>query len=187
MPTVRQSVTSAMRKARLLNQSDTSLKPVELNNGRGIVASMLVGWVNDGLFGPLTEVIATDDYEAKENERIRDGGFTITLPTEISADGGVRKPYDLSVVATTGATPTLKIYDATLDEWVSLLSLTNDSEVPLAARDPDGFACVLAMHYAEEFGKQLGPMTMRKAESFMDQLTAKFGAVRVTTVQADYF
>lgn len=153
MATCTQIIKLAMRKLKLLRAgaNPTASEGVDY---LAVLQDLYVTWVDKGRFGALTEVIATADYTAGENERIRADGHTITFPLNITdADTGLnRAPNDLAlvVVITAGQEPVRKIYDANRGEWVSLTGLTANGEAPLSSRGQDGLAACLAVQIADE-------------------------------------
>src|SRR5690242_8868223 len=71
--------------------------------------------ISKGVFGPITDVVVEDDYEAGENERIANisgGSVAVTLPATITdaVTGDERAPEDRAVVIVAG--DSTSIYDA---------------------------------------------------------------------------
>jgi hypothetical protein len=147
------------------------------------VLASLQGFYNDyATTIGLTDVLVTEDYEAKEFERVfadAASNVTITIPETIEdADtGDDRQPKDLAliVVAIGQAGQEVRyLYDGNAGAWVSLNGLTLASNAPLASRGSDGLACCLAELIADEFGGVVGPVTMRSAARFRSGLTHRF-------------
>jgi hypothetical protein len=175
--TVRDLIKTGMRKAGVL-ASGRDPKAAELADGLDVVQGVYDGWALGGMFGRLTEVIATEDYEAKEGERVRaEAGVTITLPTIITECGeDDRPPRDLAtIVVVQDAAPQVNVYDAFVGAWVRLDSLTVDSVPPLMQRDRDGLGCCVGVAFADEFGGPVGAATQSKAASFKLSLSARTG------------
>lgn len=176
METVRDLIKAGMRKAGVL-ASGRDPKAAELADGLDVVQGLYDGWATNGMFGCLTEIIATEDYEAREGERVRaDTGVTVTLPTTITECGEDRTPYDLAmiVVVQDGASQ-VSIYDAFAGAWVRLDGLTVDTVPPLMRRDRDGLSCCVAVAYVDEFGGNIGASTANKAASFRVSLSMRSG------------
>jgi hypothetical protein len=129
--------------------------------------------VAKGVFGPLTEVVIEDDYEAGENERIVNTSgvaVTVTLPDTITDayTGDERAPYDRSVVVVAGESTNL--YDAEFGDWVTVETLTLNSDEPFASYN---LAWPLALQMAETFNLQPGPVLVAKAETTQAALRIK--------------
>ena len=127
----------------------------------------------DGQFSKLTDVYATANYTAKENERIIADNATITIPDTIDD----RTPRDLSaIVVITNLTELHYVFSG--GRWETAHALTLDSVAPLASRGSDGLAALLAIYYAEAFGGALGPMWTRRGHQFRGSLSYKIGSTR---------
>lgn len=170
--------------------------------------------INSGAFGRLRDVVPTgEEYTAGENERVfrnSDATLEITLPELVRrddpcrplpydeeeayypngvTDNAMRPPRDCSIVvisdAFTGQTVHY-IYDGQQKLWTPLDGLTLDSTAPLAERDPEGLKALLATQIVDEFGGQLGEMTMRQAMNFQTALITRFSSTS-TVGRAEYF
>jgi hypothetical protein len=187
MTTIRETVRSALRKVGALTRG-AEPSSSQARDGLEAFQSLLLEWVDNGKFGRLTNVIASADYEASEQERVVSGGFTITLPDTVVDDdtGETRPPKDLSlvVVVTAGAAPQVNLYDADRGEWVRLDTLEVADDAPLAGRGSDGLASCLAKRLAEEYGPPLGAQSEAAAAQFMSNLTHRR---RDSTTAAEYF
>jgi hypothetical protein len=118
---------------------------------------MYRGFIGNGMFGPTTDVLIEDDYEAGENERIVNSSaddVTITLPLNITECGVDRTPEDRAFVIIAGADPLYYIYDADVADWVEIGGLTLDSNAPLSGRFETGLASLLAVHILSEYGME---------------------------------
>lgn len=135
--------------------------------------------VAKGVFGPLTDVVITEAYEAGENERIANltgSALTVTLPDSIVDDvtGDDRAPEDRAVVIVAGDSTSL--YDATLAAWVNLDTMTLNDDEPLAGFN---LAWPLALQMSESFGLEPGPVLVAKAATTQAALRLK-KPIRVT-------
>jgi hypothetical protein len=88
-------IKGAMKKIHAL-ASGAEPTAAESADGMTALQSLIVELIGQGSLGRLRDVLATSDYTARENERIRAGtGVTITIPTTITPEldpcGG---PYD---------------------------------------------------------------------------------------------
>lgn len=92
----------------------------------------------------------------------------------------VRTPRDCAVVSIIDKFTGLNadfIYDGQTKAWTGISSLTVDDEAPLSSRDQQGLQALLAAQVVDEYGGQLGPMTVRLAAGFMSGLTNRFSFV----------
>ena len=170
--------------------------------------------INSGAFGRLRDVVPTGaEYIAGENERIfrnSDATLEITLPEMVRrddpsrplpydeedatypnglVDNGMRPPRDCSVVVISDAftAQTVEyIYDGQQKLWTPLDGLELDGAAPLSARDPEGLKAFLAMQIVDEFGGQLGEMTMRMGLNFQTALITRFSST-ATVGRSEYF
>ena len=176
MTTCRDIVTLALRQARIVGIGRAP-RAAEADEGMVALQSLYDGMFADGPLGPFTDVYATDDYTAKENERIIADGATNTIPDTIEENDAVRTPKDLTAVIVITDT-TQKNYVFSLGRWEICDSLTLDSDAPLAARDKTGLAALLAIEYAEMFGAQLPPATAQRGIRFKGSISHKFSTDR---------
>lgn len=182
MATCQTILTSALRRLRVIDESE---QPSAEHAVVGLDAMQ-------GLFdhyvatAALTDYVATANYTAEENQRIRlsGGAWTITTPTTISDDGD-RDPYDLSVIVVAGATPTHKIYDAQLGAWVTVSGLTLAGECPLSTRNRIAIVGALAEHLSTEFGRTMDATLSRDA-SHGKQLLSRIGGERPASTPKYY-
>jgi hypothetical protein len=176
MTTCRDIVTLALRQARIVGIGRTP-RAAESDEGMIALQSLYDGMFADGPLGPFTDVYATSDYTAQENERIIADGATITVPDTIEEKGKTRTPKDLSAVIVVTDT-TQKNYVFSLGRWQVCDALTLDSEAPLANRNMTGLSALLAMHYCEMFGAQLPPMIARIGIRFKGALSHKVSTAK---------
>jgi hypothetical protein len=175
--TVLDLIKSGMRKAGIL-AAGRQPKSSEADDGLDVVQGLYDGWALGGMFGRLTDVLADEDIEAKEGQRIRaETGVTITLPSTVSECGeDDRAPYDLSmIVVVQDGAQQVNIYDAFSGDWVRFDGLTLVDTPPLMHRDRDGLAACVAVAFADEFGGVVGPATQAKAASFRVSLSMRTG------------
>lgn len=176
MTTCRDIVTLALRQARIVGIGRTP-RASEAAEGMDALQALYDRMFADGPLGPFTDVYATSDYTAKENERIIADNATITIPDTFDDGGELRTPKDLSAIIVVTDT-TQKNYVFSLGRWQIADSLTLDSEAPLANRDRVGLAALLAVQFAEMFGAVLPPETTRRAYQFKGRISHKFSTDR---------
>lgn len=171
MTTCRDIVTLALRQARIVGIGRTP-RASEAAEGMEALQSLYDRMFADGPLGPFTDVYATSNYTAKENERIIADNATVTIPDTIDDGGDPRTPKDLSAVIVVTDT-TQKNYVFSLGRWQICDSLTLDSDAPLANRDKAGLAALLAVQFAEMFGASLPPETTRRGYKFLGAISLK--------------
>lgn len=212
MATCRDIVNGALRKIGKLaggREPRTQDSSDALDALRGLYRSL----ITSGAFGRLSDAIPTGaEYTARENERIfrnSDATITINLPETVSVewcgprpydeewatyptdptDRNERPPRDCSVViihdAFTAET-TEFIYDGQQKLWQPLYGLTLDSDAPLSYRDAEGLKCLLATMINDEFGGELGQMTVMMANQFKTALTHRY-SMPATIGYTEYF
>lgn len=196
--TVRQTITRALRKLRVVASGDEPTA-AELADGLSVVQGMFDAWATGGMFGRLNTLLGddgtvsfgTDEYLEVVVWEAPDGDATVELPVRVRDiyTNETRTPPDLAfaelVDETTGNRKTF-IWDARQAKWVRLDNLTVDSVMPLAARSTEGMAAVVAMKLSEEFGAQLGPLVAREAGAFLQAMSTRYGEQRQTGT-ADFF
>jgi hypothetical protein len=183
MATCRDIITRALRKIGEVSEGQPAANAYAATNALATLQAWYEDGFNGGMFGRFSEVIATEDYEAGEFERIRkDAAITVTIPDAITDDetGEERPPVDLCPIAVVedGADPQYSLYDAIAGAWVRLDGLTLDSDAPLSTRGADGLACVLAALIADEFGGKVGQITVSRATHFRMALVSRHAAAR---------
>lgn len=199
MVTVRQTITRALRKLRVVASGDEPTA-AEAADGLAAVQGMFDQWASGGMFGRLGEYLGDDqgvtfNTDAYGREvvlwEVHPGDPTVELPIRVrdAFTGNLRPPAHLSfteiVDETTGIRKTF-LYDARKAQWVRLDNLTLDSEMPLAGSGAEGIAAALALRIAEEFGAQPGPLLVREAGRFTFSLSTRYGEERREGT-ADYF
>ena len=161
----------------------------EAAQAMGALQGIYDEWVTGGTFGSLTDYTATAAYTAKEQERVFNDGYTITLPTSITDDPAteVRPPYDLSLVMVVepGEDRQASIYDANKAAWVLLDGLTLSSVAPLSDRGRQGLACLLAKRLAGN-RTQVSPQSEIAAGRFLSSLSRRPANARRETA-VDYY
>lgn len=180
MATCLSIITTALRRLRILDERES---PTSEHGTTGLAALQ-------GLFdhyvqtAELEDYVATANYTAEENQRIRlsGGAWTITYPTTISADGD-RDPYDLSVVVVAGSTPVAKIYDAQLGSWVTVTGLTLAGDCPLSLRNANALAAALAEQLSDDYGRALTAKLIQDASRGRQLLSRIGGRSYVTNAK----
>lgn len=180
MTTCRQTITYALRQARVLASGDDPSSD-EAADGLVALQALYDLWVANGMFGRLTDVYVTEDYEAEEGERvIAPSGVTITFPTTIDDEcEDSRAPRDLSCIETIiDGVRVVKVWDRT--GWVDLLGLELDDDAPLSSRSAWGLAAALATSgaFSALFGGEPGPDIRLLAQQYVGGLVYKLGTTR---------
>jgi hypothetical protein len=161
----------------------------EADFGLNVFQSMLDHWVNQGTFGQLNDYIASGAYTAKEQDRILNDGYTISLPTSVVdlLTGLTRPPLDLSIVQvlTAGSSPETSIYDAQTAQWVRLDGLALTDTAPLANRGRHGLASALAIPMAGNRAT-ISPATVGASTHFRAALSTKRASAPRNAI-SDYF
>ena len=180
MTSCRDIVTTAMQKAGLLAIGET---PTADEGAAGLdeLQAMYDDLVFTGQFGELTDVYKTEDYTAKEFERIFANDATITLPDTIDEGGDIRKPKDLSVIVINETTWRMFVWDGS---WVEMSNLTLDTDAPLATRNKQGLACYLATLFVDAFGGEVSLTTMQRGYRFKQMI---MGGGATATPDVEYF
>jgi len=182
MPTCRDIITYALRQAKVL-ASGEELSDEEAADGMVALQSLYDLWLSSGMFGRLTDVYASADYEAKERERVTaPSGVAVTIPASVTDDcsGSTRAPWDLSIIETVvDGVRLVKLYDRTA--WVDLLDLELSDEAPLASRSAFGLAAALATSgaFLTMFAGQISRETTALARSFTTALSLKLGSTQL--------
>lgn len=180
MTTCRDIVTLALRQSRIVGIGRTP-RASEAEEGMSALQSIYDRMFADGPLGPFTDVYATSDYTAQENERIIADNATITIPDTID-DGEVRTPKDLTaVIVVTDLTQ--KNYVFSLGRWQVCDALTLDDTAPLANRDKNGLAALLAIELSEMYGQPLAPSIRVKGLMFKGAISLK----QSTAKAVEYF
>lgn len=187
MPTCREIITRALRKARVYAAGETP-SAEDMDDGLDELQNLYETWGANGMFGRLADVITNDDYEAAPNERVTITGVaTVTIPATIDDEGEDFPPFDMAFVEVVDTiNNTLDRYIYSNGEWVLISDLGLDDEAPLAVRGRGGLSACLALAYAEEFGAQIGPQVQRQAAAFKTGLSLKYGSDANRTAP-DYF
>lgn len=203
MATARDIVNGALRKIGKLaggREPRTQDSQDALEALRGLYRQL----INSGAFGRLRDVVPTGaSYTAGENERIfrnSDVTLEITLPELVRrdfpfgplpydeeevyypdgiVDNAMRPPRDCSVVVISDAFTAQTvhyIYDGQQRLWTPIDGLELDSVAPFSFRDPEGLKCLLATQINDEFGGQLGEMSMRMAANFQTALITRYSS-----------
>lgn len=192
--TVRDVGTSALRKLGVL-RAGGEMKAADGETARASLQSFYMGCINARTFGEIANVVVSTagTITAALNQHINAtvDGVIVDLPTTLPAcfwdsfepygdygwpwcspyygDSGVTTPADKSVVMVTSQDDDARqvwLYDATIQRWMRIDTLTLNDEAPLSARDADGLACVLAMRLSDEFGLDPRPLTLSSAAKY---------------------
>lgn len=159
MTTLRQLITRGQRLATIHGGAGMRALPAE-NAADGLESAigMYRGFIGNGIFGPITDVLITEAYEAGENERVINNtaeDLAITLPLTITDCGVERTTEDRSVVIIVDAEdPAFWTFDVDIGDWVELGSLTLDDRAPFSGRFETGLAALLAVHMLSEYGME---------------------------------
>lgn len=207
MATCRDTVTLALKKLGVIPAGVTP-SAAEAADGLAALQGMLDGWCRDGLFGRLRDVHVTSDYTAREFQRIRVDGGTVTIPDLIDTstddddygfrpscdpetpgdddlpDPGHRPPRNRAVVITVDPSDeswATWLYEGDLGAWTDVSALTLDSQAPLSRVDADGLASSLALLIADQFGAQPQQATVAKAARFRALLSGRMDSTRRET------
>lgn len=172
MPTCRDIITRALRIGRVTRNPTAREVDEGLNDLQGIYD----GWVASGMFGRLTDVYASQDYEAQPGERVYSNGHTITRATSVDGSEGARAPRDLQAISVYGTAWQHYIWTGA---WTELTGLTLNDEAPLADRDAEGLASLLAITLTEGFRSEgLTPAFVRRGLRFQGGISHKFGSTQ---------
>lgn len=165
MTTVRDTVKRALQMAKVVALGDDPTAD-EAQAGLDVLQSYYLRIADTNLRPAV--VYVTEDYTPNENERVYGSGISITLPTLID-DGTDRLPLDLACIQLNeGAGWETHISDR--GTWVQVDSLTLNSDSPLADRNAEGLAAMLATELADMFGGEITPSTDRKSRLFRSQM-----------------
>jgi len=185
MPTCRDIITRALRKARVYAAGEEP-SAEDMADGLDELQNLYEQWGSGGMFGRLSDVHTNADYEASPGERVvLTEDATVTIPETIYDDGSDYPPYDLSFIEVI-APDSVTRYLYSGGRWVEIGALGLDDEAPLANRGRGGLAACLALAYAEEFGAEVGPGVARQAAAFKTALSLKMGSDAARTAP-DYF
>lgn len=197
----------AMKKIHVLASGAEPTSP-QAADGMAALQSLIVELIGQGSLGRLHDVLATSDYTARENERVRkSAGVTVTIPTTITPElepcggsydygfraysvsgSGNRPPRDracIVVIDSTG-TETDYIYNAYKGAWAEVQDLGEQDAFPFAAYLEDGFAALLAERLADDYDQEVGKQTALQAGRCRLMLSSKRDSAALIT-QTDYF
>ena len=186
MTTCAEIISYSATRGRIIRPGAT-LKASEAADGMLALQGMYSYWAT-GMFGRLTNVLATANAEAEINTRIRvDGAFTITLPTTVDSTETLPPP-DLSMVEIIYTDPAVSreqhVYEAGVADWVRIDGLALTDVAPFATRGATGLADALAMYWNESFGDEPPANVKRGAQAFLRSIMWKFDADEVV---AEYY
>lgn len=150
--------------------------------------AFLLQSVAQASFGGLTRVLVTDaTYTAGEDEFIAFDGLTsatITLPTTVTdADTGeTRAPHNYAIVTIAGVTPQVFIYDEAYGDWLEIAALTLTDYCPMSTMSADHLSAALMGYVADEYGRQLSPLSLGFAQRGRDFILAKLRKAKAVSV-----
>lgn len=174
--TCRDIVNGALRKLGVVRPG-SGAKAGEAADALFALQSMYLEWIEGGMFGALSEVVATANAEVGENQRVLAGGYTISFPATVTdaLTGDSRSPSDLAIaiVVTAGEEPDTRIYDANRAAWVALDGLELGDDAPLAGRGADGLSACLAKRLGEDYGQAITVQTEQSAGRFAAAISLK--------------
>ena len=164
MATIREIMTSAFRKAKILASGETPAG-IEADDALALIQALILehpGLVNT----QWRDVFATSeaDITVKDGQRITVGAFTpvIIFPTSTTDLWKRRDQRDLSrAVVVGGYKNGLWLYSD--DGWLQADALDLDSENPFGRRSNNGLAAQLAVKLADEYGGSVGQSTAIEA------------------------
>lgn len=170
MATMRQLITRSLRLLGVVSTGRPVPTAAEAQDALESARAMYADFIARGLFGKITDVLADDDYEAGENERIvneAEAEIEVTLPLEVAETVNgceiTRPPQDRAFVIVTGATPQFWLYDADLGDWTDTQVLTLDDYAPLCGRYLAQVSAILAVHCAAEYGEAPSDLIAQQA------------------------
>jgi len=204
-------IKGAMKKIHVL-ASGAEPTAAEAADGMAALQSLIVEMIGQGSLGRLTDVLATSNYTAKENERVRASyGVTVTIPSTITQDlepcGGSydygfrympvvdtpnRAPRDRSCIVVVQDnndgtfTTTYRVYCASKGLWVTINGLGQQDDFPFADYLEDGFKAMLAERIVDDFDQALGQQTALQAARCRQMLAMKADSTSRRTT-AEYF
>ena len=202
MATCRAVVNLALRKLGVLG-AGREPRASDLNDAFQALKDLYQTMIAAGAFGRLRDVVPLADYVAGENERVfrnSDNTLQITLPELVPLEARDPRPYDqenaiysaqltnrnsrpprdCAVVVICDAfigTTTSFIYDGHTKQWQSLYDIAIDDTAPLAYRDAQGIAALLATTVADIFGTgELSPSTIQSAKIFQSSVVNRWSS-----------
>jgi hypothetical protein len=178
MYTCRQLITRSLRMLGVIGEGNPAPTAAQGDDGLNALIALYNGLIGTGTFGPLKDVLITENYTAKENERVIDatGLLTVTLPLTVDVTLCDGEPYDptcdttrpvqdRSIVLQLGGTPKASIFDGDLNAWTDVNALTLDSTAPLSGRFGTGLCAILAQNIAPEYGLEAPPQILGLADA----------------------
>jgi hypothetical protein len=123
----------------------------------------------------LTDVLITANYTAGEDERITDlaGSYTVTRPTEITADD--RPPRNGAIIEVTGTSPTRHVYVSELKAWSQVNGLALTSEQPFGPSLDEAVTDMVALRICDTvFQREPSQMLVQLATMGRAMFDARF-------------
>ena len=189
MTTCRAIIKRALQKLAIIAPGDDP-EASEAETGLAVLQGMFDGWASSGMFGRvdafLNGALSSDIVEWI----LPEPSAPVELPIRIrDSNGDVLPPRDLSFVEyvdeATGERRNY-LFDARRGAWLRIDNLTFDTDCPLARRNVEGLAAVLAVNMADDFGVDVRPLTLRQSGQFLFAMSAKYSETRREGV-AEYF
>ena len=156
--------------------------------------AIILRTVSEGGLGQLAEVIAPEgDYSPEEFTRILrldPDNTEIILPATVTECDIERPPYDGSIIAIADVTipqTVTYVYDGDLGAWLPVETMTLTSIPPLTQRDANGFASMLAVELADEYGQSIPAATELAATRWHAQIVSGWSRQTKPPRPADYF
>lgn len=186
MATCSDIIKGAFRRSGMSRDVD-EVRPREMDRGLQVLQDVYMGLVASGAFGRFNDVLVTDDYDAKEQDRIlvnTTSSVTISYPQTVeedSAEGGYRPPLDGSAIITTDVYSTdivVHVYDATYAAWTPIEGLALASYAPLSSRYRAALEARLAVRLCEENGIAVTPELRRQEGQGILALLSRYDAPR---------
>ena len=165
MTTVRDTVKRALQMAKIIPLGDDP-EAEEAQAGLDVLQSYYLRLADTAL--RPTPVYVDDDYTADEGERVYGDGVTLSLPDLIDEDGE-RLPLDLACIQLNDGTG-WETHISDRGTWVQIDNLTLSSDAPLASRNPEGLAALLATELVDMFGGEITPSVEMRARRFRTQM-----------------
>jgi hypothetical protein len=181
MATCRAIIKRALQKLAIIapgNDPEAS----EADTGLAVVQGLFDGWGSGGMFGRVINGLAGIDPDTIVSTALPEPGAPVELPILVrDSDGEEVPPPDLAYAEHVDETTSDRrayLYDGRMAKWVRVDALTLDSDCPLARRNSEGMAAVVAVAMAEDFGVTPGPRLTVQAGQFLFGMSARYGEKR---------
>lgn len=213
MSTCQQIIEGTLRKLGIL-AAGRSASQRDLDDVLEILKNSYRALITQGAFGTMRDItLFSGEYIATPGDHIfRQGSADIILPELIQndtvtsilidyqnvvsdytiptgSDTLMVSPPDCSVVRISDANTNNTIdwiYDGQTKNWYMLHELNIGDTAPLSFRDAEGLKCWLATIISEEYGVDVGPITLSYAAQFTYNLSVRVNSRR-PSMPRDYF